>query len=577
MHTKSITNLALGGSIGPEVSKGFVGAYDGADAGYKLPKSWFNDPFALLDSMGLGYKASPSTLSYETLRAMSEKNVVVSSIIQTRINQVASFTRPQRNKFGVGFRIFPRNRRRKIHESEWEYIEKLENFVLNMGVDRNPDRDSFETFTKKVIRDRLRYDQVNAEKVLRRNGKPHSVIAVPADTIRLAAPHTKKGTPLSPHDAMRVMKYVQVVDGTIVNEYTRREMVFRVANPRTEIQSYGYGYSELEMLINTITSHLWAEEWNRKVFSQGSTVKGILNVKGNIAPNQLDAFRRQWLTQVSGVTNAWRTPVMNSDELQWIPLQPSNTEMGYEAWMNYLIKVACGIYLMDPAEINFDLRSSTGAQPMFMTSNEAQQKSSKDRGLQPLVRFLQTIINEDVLWEIDDKYELEFMGLDAKTEEQAIDLRMKELQSYKTLNDIRREADDLPPVPGGDVVLNPVYVGLLTGQQQVAMQKEQAQQAAQGAAGGAGGAPQGQPQTGQPGGAQEVFPSLFGKKPGGKEEAGLGEKIAQDAGIAKPQESKEEDDESHSVEEMQEPWESTLHASLKNDMNKAIEAFDILE
>ena len=575
MHAKSITSLALGGQTSPEVSKGFVGAYDGAD--YQLPKSWFNDPFALLDSMGLGYKAAPSTLSYETLRAMSEKNVVVSAIIQTRINQVAAFTRPQRNKFGIGFKIVPRDRKRKIRESEWEYIAKLEHFVLNMGVDRNPDRDSFETFTKKIIRDRLRYDQVNAEKVPRRNGKIHSVIAVPADTIRLAAPKTKKGTPLTPREASVVPKYVQVVDGTIVNEYTRKEMIFRVANPRTEIQAYGYGYSELEMLINTITAHLWAEEWNRKVFSQGATVKGILNVKGNIAPNQLDAFRRQWLTQVSGVTNAWRTPVMNSEELQWIPLQPSNNEMGYEGWMNYLIKVSCGIFLMDPAEINFDLRASVGQQPMFMTSNEAQQKTSKDRGLQPLVRFLQTVVNEDILWEIDDRYEFEPLGLDAKTEEQAVELRMKELQSYKTLNDIRREADDLPPVPGGDVVLNPVYVGLLQAQQQVKMQKDAAAQQAQ--QGGAGGAPGGgqQPALGQPGGAQEVFPDLFGKKGASSgDEQKLGNKIAQDAGISAPKKEKD-DEESHSVEEVEEPWESTIHASLSEDLKKAMEAFEILE
>lgn len=563
----------------PSFSKGSVSSFGPEEVAPPTPKSWFNDPFALLDSMGLGYRSAPSTLSFETLRAMAERNVVVSSIIQTRINQCSAFCQPQRNKYSVGYKLFPRNRDRKLSRSEREEMFNLEMFMLNMGLDRNPDRDTLETFVKKVVRDRLRYDQVCAEKVPRRNGKPYSVMAVDASTIRIASPKSKKGTPMTPRESRHEPKYVQVVDGTIVNQYTRREMIFRIANPRTEIQTFGYGYSELEMLINTITSHLWAEEWNRKVFSNGATVKGIINFKGNVAPNQLEAFRRQWLTQVSGVTNSWRTPIMNSDELQWVPLQPSNTDMGYQQWLEYLIKVACAVYLIDPAEINFDTRGGVGSQPMFMSSNEAQQKVSKDRGLQPLVRFVQTLINEDILWEIDPNYELVFLGLDSKTEAEAIELRMKELQSYKTLNDVRREADDLPPVPGGDVVLNPVYVGLMQGQQQFKLNKDM-QQAAQAQPGQPGQAQQGQAPVGKPGGAQEMFPTVVGPAhAAGASEKMLSSKLAADAGITVPKKDDKEgkgDDDSHSVHEVEDVWEDTVRASLVNDLVLS-DSFETLE
>ena len=584
-------------SPGEQVIKGY------SDAQYGLPKTWFNDPYALLDSMGLGYRASPSSLSYETLKQMAEKNVIIAAIIQTRLNQVASFCQPQRNKYSIGFKVQHRDPRHKLTASEKEYVHQLERFILNMGAERDIERDSFEVWVRKVTRDRLVFDQLCSEKVLRRNGKPFSVFAVPADTVRIASPRNKRGTPLSKREIDLVPKYVQVIDGTIVNEYVKREFIFRVSNPRTDIRSYGYGLSELELLINTVTSHLWAEEWNRKVFSQGSTIKGILNIRGNVPQQQMESFKRMWLTQVSGVTNAWRTPVMNSEDMQWIPLQPSNNDMGYQQWLEYLIKIACAVYLIDPAEINFDTRAGVGSQPMFMTTNEAQQKVSKDRGLQPLLRFIQNVVNEEIVWALDENFEFLFMGLDARTEAEAIELRMKELQSYKTLNEIRREADELPPVKDGDTVMNPTYVGL---KNQLAMQEQQKAMAQQqgGAAGGPPGMPPGMPPGGAPEGAappgpppaaggqsKELFEGMFSgagmpTAPDGAGKA-LGASIKQ-AGQApkKKPETHYADEESLSRDEGSDPWEETIHASMRmqrlhrilsSDLSKALDPFKGLE
>jgi hypothetical protein len=589
-HPNSTLALVQAGLDHADLQKG---SGDGQQLG--IPKSWFNDPYALMDSMGLGYRSNPSAISYETLKQMSEKNSVVSAIVQTRVNQVASFCQPQRNKYSVGFRIQHRDQKRKLTDSEKEHITHLERFIQNMGEGRDPGRDSFETWARKVVRDRLVYDQLVSEKVLRRNGRPFSIHAVDSATYRIAPAKTRRGAPLTKHEQQYVPQYVQVIDGTIVNEFTRRELIFRVANPRTDLKSYGYGLSELELLINTVTSHLWAEEWNRKVFSQGSTVKGILNVQGKVPAPQMEAFRRQWLTQVSSVSNAWRTPVMNSDNLQWIPLQPSNNDMGFQQWLEYLIKIACAVYLIDPAEINFDSRGGVGSQPMFMTTNEAQQKVSKDRGLQPLLRFLQNTVNEEIIWEMDEDYEFLFVGLDARSESEAIELRMKELGSYKTLNEIRREADELAPVEHGDTVMNPTYIGL---KNQLAMQAQQqagppgGMPGMPGAPGGApGGAPEmppGLPSGGRPPSHKEMFEQQFGppNKPPqpGQAERRLGGAIEKDAQTpapggapAKDEEATPNDEHSFSREETSDVWEETIHASLpKNlagDLKKALSSF----
>lgn len=561
-----------------------------------VPKSWFADPFSMLDQLGLGYRAAPGMMSFETLQRMSERNVPVAATIFTRVAQVASFARPQINKYSVGFKFQHRDedkRKRRPTDGERERMKHLKGFTVNCGLDHDAGRDDFTSYIKKITRDSLVYDQVCTEKIPRMNGKPFAFIAGPAETYRLVPPKKRKGTPAVGREASNTQQYAQIINGSVVEEFTRKELAFGVRNPRSNLSAGGYGLSELEILIRTVTSQLWGEEWNIKAFSQGATMKGFLNFKGNIPPNQLEAFKRQWLVQVASVSNAWKTPIFNAEGVEWVPMQGNNTEMGYQAWMDYLIKCISAVYLIDPAEINFDMRAGTGQQPMFMTTNEAQQKVSKDRGLRPLLDFISSYLNKNIFWEIDPHYEFAFVGLDAKTEEQAIELRLKEVQSYKTLNEVRAE-DDLPPVPHGDVPMNPVYTGLL------------AQQAAGGQPGAPGGAPGGMPgmppggpQNAPPGGGDddqddqqgqgqppgmapsgpqmpqdepedagvdpdspEAFAKLLGQ-PGeapafGEEEQGAGQAVQQHAQAARTPPAQNKDEELDSDE----AWEATIHASM---------------
>ncbi len=479
-----------------------------ADESTNQPKSTFIDPFAMLDSIGMGYRTPPTYLTYDTLRQVGERDTYVAPIILTRIDQVAAFARPQPNKYSVGFKIQPRygDKKRLLTQSERDRCEEIQMTVLNTGREYNLGRDGFRQFLAKFVRDSLTYDQACFETVRTRGGGVFSFNAVPSDTIRTATPKALKGTPPRVNELRSEIRYVQVMNSTITAEFTMDEMAFAIRNPRSHVKTYGYGMPEIETLMTTITSHLWAEDWNRRMFSQGSTVKGVLNVKGNIPPVQFEAFKRMWHSQVAGVQNAWKTPMLNSEEIQWLPLQLSNTEMGYQMWMEYLCKITCALFRIDPAEINFDLRGGVGQQPVFMSTNEAQQKASKDRGLQPLMHFVEDTINRHVVWKIDPRFELVFAGLDAKTEEQAQQLRMQQVQNTHTLNEVRA-MDDLPPVQYGDNVMNPTYIGYK-------MQKEQAEMMAQQPQGGAA-AP-----GGQPGQEAQQPPPRFTQAPGDEEEHG---------------------------------------------------------
>lgn len=75
---------------------------------------------------------------------------------------------------------------------------------------------------------------------------------------------------------------------------------------------------------------------NTKFFTQGSAIKGLINIKGAIPDRQLRAFRRMWYSMVTGAHNAWKTPIVNADEIQWLSMHSTNREMEYAQWMDWL-------------------------------------------------------------------------------------------------------------------------------------------------------------------------------------------------------------------------------------------------
>lgn len=509
------------------------------------PRTLMFDPLSV--QFAMGYKDRRYSMSYDILKRIPQQLSLIAAILQTRCNQVASFAVPFRLSKSLGFAVRHKNPARMTTKGEREFIQSMEKFITHCGSPKpNPHspivRDDFETFLKKIVRDSLMYDQACFEVVPDRRGMPYEFLAVDASTIRLAANNidldyaaalrhnltTQYGTTpsavvpnalftASGAGAYRTMQvknpeledvpsFVQLVNGQVRNTYTRGELAFGVRNPRTDIYVQGYGYSELEQLITIITAHLFAEEYNRRFFMQGSAPKGILNFKGdNFTPDQLENFKRQWRSNLEGVENSWRTPIMQAEQgVDWIDLHPSNQEMEYSMWIEYLIKITCAVFLIDPAELNFDMHGGVQQTPLFESSQEWKLKASRDRGLKPMLRFIAKLINDQIVSKLDDAFTFDFLGLDELTEQEKLETNKEKLASYMTLNEIRR-ADDLPDVEDGDVVMNPTYVTFLQQKRQSEMQEKQMAATTGAAGGGEGGQPQGAGQQ-QGGGVQQQQP-----------------------------------------------------------------------
>lgn len=432
-------------------------------------------------SMNPEYKEAPSTSGthnlLEVLKLWSRKNIILNAIINTRVNQVSLFCTPARfSDRGIGYEVRLKDPLETPSTHDKKRMKEIEDFLEHTGVDKKDfTRDTFRTFVKKIIRDRLTYDKINFELIYNKvTGKLESFKAVDASTIYVAV--DDKGRERKGKNAY---KYVQILDRQKVAEFKANEMAWEVHNPRTDITVGRYGYPELEIALNHLQYHENTEVFNARFFAQGGTTRGLLHIKtGQEQSHQaLSNFRREWTSMFSGINGAWKIPVITAEDVNFVNMTQSSKDMEFEKWLNYLINVICSIFSIDPSEINFPNRGgATGhsGNTLNESSTAEKHRSSKDKGLEPLLKFIEDAVNKYIVSQFGEKYVFNFVGGDSKTEAEIIDILKAKAAIGLTINDVRAELG-YPETPGGDVTLAGVHVqrlGQLLQERQIEHQRQ---------------------------------------------------------------------------------------------------------
>ena len=126
----------------------------------------------------------------------------------------------------------------------------------------------------------------------------------------------------------------------------------------------------------------------------------------------------------------------------------------------------CAHYKIAPEEIGFF--NLGGASTVYDGSAEYKLEYSRDKGLIPLLKFVEEKINKWIVFPYSKgKYEFYFSGLEADLEEKTIGIDLQRLQ-IDTLNEVR-ELRGKPPLPFGDIPMNSIYLQYMLqkqGQQQ---------------------------------------------------------------------------------------------------------------
>ena len=238
------------------------------------------------------------------------------------------------------------------------------------------------------------------------------------------------------------------------------DLGFGIRNKTSNIRTNGYGVSEQEVLIDIMTWTLWGMQYNGNFFKQGSQPKGFINIKTPGMNNTtLHEFRNNWKQMMTSVRNSHRIPVFEGIDLEWVDLQQSNRDMEFQGWVEFLLILTCSVYTIDPSELGFSFKEQT---EMFGQKGQKERlQHSKKKGLAPLLKFLQKIINKYIISEIDDRFEFIFTGVDTEDREAQAKVAKLELEAGIVSFEYAFERRmGRPYDPENDTILNPQMVAM---------------------------------------------------------------------------------------------------------------------
>lgn len=446
-------------------------------------QSVFFDPNDLSGN-GKGFKDSKGILSFEVLRRMGNIHII-RSIVNTRIEQIQNFLHFSEDDQKEGFTIRKKTSlfkegKKEISSAEKKKIEEIVEFLMNSGFNEKWDNiDDFQTFVRKIAFDSLTLDQLAFEVVRDKGWNIKKYRAVDASLIRfLDSVDPKQRERLEDYRFKGYLpRFCMTWDEQILINPTTKEPIlyypwelgFGIRNKSSDIRKNGYGTSELEILVELITGVLWSIQYNMNNFSIGSTPKGFINVKNaNISDSNLNEFRQAWSQMMTGVRNAKRTPVINGIDLEWIDLDKSNREMEYQEWAQFLVIMVCSVYRIDPSELGFSFKNQ--AQLFGQDGQKARLQHSREKGLKPILIFLENIITKYIVSEIDEDYEFVFTGIEVEDEETRVNLDKTKLESgMVSMQDIFKKYSGREFDPENDIILNQVYQQAQSSKQQQEM------------------------------------------------------------------------------------------------------------
>lgn len=446
-------------------------------------QSVFFDPNDLSGN-GKGFKDSKGILSFEILRRMGNIHII-RSIVNTRIEQIQNFLHFSEDDQKEGFTIRKKTSlfkesKKEISSVEKKKIEEIIEFLMNSGFNEKWDNiDDFQTFVRKIAFDSLTLDQLAFEVVRDKGWNIKKYRAVDASLIRfLDSVDPKQRERLEDYRFKGYLpRFCMTWDDQILINPTTKEPIlyypwelgFGIRNKSSDIRKNGYGTSELEILVELITGILWSVQYNMNNFSIGSTPKGFINVKNaNISDSNMNEFRQAWSQMMTGVRNAKRTPVINGIDLEWIDLDKSNREMEYQEWAQFLVIMVCSVYRIDPSELGFSFKNQ--AQIFGQDGQKARLQHSREKGLKPILIFLENIITKYIVSEIDEDYEFVFTGIEVEDEETQVNLDKIKLESgMVSMQDIFKKYSGREFDSENDIILNQVYQQAQASKQQQEM------------------------------------------------------------------------------------------------------------
>lgn len=462
-------------------------------------KAIIDDPYFDFAQNHFIFKSKQSRIGNRTLKDVSIRDWLVSSIIQNRADSLMRFSRPQikPQKLEMGYKIVKKDNNWTLSEEECKEISMLEDFIYHCGRTKQvtkSDEMLFSQFLKMTVRDALTFGYIAIEKIMTRGGALHRFRPVPSESTYRISEKTNRNiietevkSARQAYDNSRTnandpkmkqkyteqdieyYKYVQMSqDNKVLAAFGDEDMIFKLFNPQNFSDSMGYCVSPLEFSVINITNHLNIEHYNANFFTQGYAARGILHLKGNVTQSALASFRRQFYNQINGSQNAWRTPIISGlEDVDWVALSGSAKEMEYLQYNDHIMRAICTQFSIDPMELGLEYLTRGGSGVRTGQSGEEKIQNSRERGLLPILMFFEDFINSDILPVIDrelaDKYKFIFTGYTDESPQTNVALLQAEMTVYSSMNDLLKDSykQPLKNMPIADLPLNQSFWALV--------------------------------------------------------------------------------------------------------------------
>ena len=372
----------------------------------------------------------------QTLRRVSKKAWIINLCIINVQKKIKPFLKPSTNRNLRGFVV------KKVGEDvvkaagqKSKEREEIERFLLNTGFSKSADRDNLTRFGMKFVRDALEIDQVATEIIRTVAGKPCAFCAVDGATIEKVLPN---------QDNPYKIRYIQIINAIPTAYYPEGTLIFDYQNPRTDVNYSFYGYSAVEQAIDLITSTINAFTYNAGFFTENKLPRGMLLLDGNASQETVEQMEDYIADIMSGsVANQWRVPIIPAgkgdggepNSVKWVSLTGTNKEMEFQNWLDFLTSAIVSLFGCSMEELGLH---SSKSQPVFERNTAPEIEASKSLILGDMLSFLQQYLNQ-IVEQVFPGYEIEFVGYERDDPKQIVDLAKSELESFKTLNEIRKE------------------------------------------------------------------------------------------------------------------------------------------
>lgn len=421
------------------------------------------------------------------IKDVSITDSLVAAIVRARSNTMSLFGHLRRDRFDAGMEIKIRPELEPDIEPEHmeiiqSRIDRFKALLMNCGhIEGIPasKQMSFPEFMQRSTYDAVRFGRIAVEVVYAQDqsvvdhpneqGRFHRFRPVDAATIfRVFNPkdpshqQARKASEkaLSDDDGQTTIEvqkmlgrpeWIQEIDGFKQQSYTDQEMLCFNFYPVNDVETNGYPITPLDTCVNSITTHISIEAYNKLFFQNGRGSKGILAIKSDDADqDQIDDLKQQYMAGVNDVNNAFRTPMIGigqADGIEWISTESSSKDGEFAFLYDQIARNILSSFNMSPDELPGygHLSKGTNSQTLSESSSEFKLTAARDTGLRPLIMKWEEFLNNRLFPVMDAELSqlcyISLSGLDAQSRDQEAVRLQQEAGLHMSYDEIRKGVD----------------------------------------------------------------------------------------------------------------------------------------